>query len=154
MMLGGGCGEQLAEWIIHGRPELFMANYDVRRFHPKQMHDKQYATERSQEAYGDNYRMVFLHSQSLAGRNFIKDSLHDELVLNGAIMEEKRGVERPAFFYKEKAPIKIPAYDWYGAYGHALNKDKTYLRIVQGDETYAFSKHHEQVMNSLSQIGD
>lgn len=123
-----------------------MANYDVRRFNPKQMHDKDHATQRSQEAYGDNYRMVFLHSQPLAGRNFIKDSLHDELILNGAVMEEKQGWERPAFFYKEMAPINVPAYDWYGAYGHALNTDKTYARMVQGDETYAFSKHHERVI--------
>nr|CAD7406966.1 unnamed protein product [Timema poppensis] len=30
MMLGGGCGEQLAKWIIQGRPDLHMFNYDIR----------------------------------------------------------------------------------------------------------------------------
>lgn len=146
MMLGGGCGEQLAEWIIHGRPELFMAKYDVRRFSPKQIYDKQYALERCHEAYSDTYRMVFQHSQPLSGRNLTKDSLHDELIANGAIMEEMAGWERPAFFDKEKAPMNIPPYDWCGAYDHTLNTDKTYKRIVQGDETYGFSKHHDQVM--------
>jgi len=29
-MLGGGCGEQLAHWIIQGRPELHMYAYDIR----------------------------------------------------------------------------------------------------------------------------
>ena len=24
MMLGGGCGDQLAKWAVHGRPELDM----------------------------------------------------------------------------------------------------------------------------------
>lgn len=148
MMLGGGCGEQIAEWIVRGRPEFFMADFDVRRFHPKQMKDKNYATERSHEAYGDNYSMVFAHNQPLAGRNFIKDSLFDELILNGAVMEEKHGWERPAFFYKEKAPINIPAYDWYGANGHAVNKDKTYRRMVKGDESYNFSEHHNQVIST------
>lgn len=32
MMLGGGCGEQIARWIINGRPDKYMFNYDIRRF--------------------------------------------------------------------------------------------------------------------------
>uniref|UniRef100_A0A671T0R6 Sarcosine dehydrogenase n=1 Tax=Sinocyclocheilus anshuiensis TaxID=1608454 RepID=A0A671T0R6_9TELE len=30
MMLGGGCGKELAHWIIHGRPEKDMYGYDIR----------------------------------------------------------------------------------------------------------------------------
>lgn len=30
MMLGGGCGQELAHWIIHGRPEKDMYGYDIR----------------------------------------------------------------------------------------------------------------------------
>lgn len=151
MMFGGGCGEQLAEWIIHGRPEFHMFNFDIRRFTPKQMTDKKYVKERSHESYAENYAMVFAHVQPLAGRNLRKDPLHDELVLNGgAVMEEKHGYERPAFFYKEKAPVNIPPYDWYGAYEHAINSDKTYLHILQGDQKYDFSDHHHRVMTSPS----
>lgn len=29
-MLGGGCGRELAHWIIHGRPEKDMYGYDIR----------------------------------------------------------------------------------------------------------------------------
>uniref|UniRef100_A0A8C5ZFS5 Sarcosine dehydrogenase, mitochondrial n=1 Tax=Marmota marmota marmota TaxID=9994 RepID=A0A8C5ZFS5_MARMA len=29
MMLGGGCGQELAHWIIHGRPEKDMYGYDI-----------------------------------------------------------------------------------------------------------------------------
>lgn len=32
MMLGGGCGEQIAHWIINGRPDKYMFNYDIRRW--------------------------------------------------------------------------------------------------------------------------
>lgn len=32
MMLGGGCGEQIAHWIIHGQPDKYMLDYDIRRF--------------------------------------------------------------------------------------------------------------------------
>lgn len=31
MMLGGGCGRELAHWIIHGRPEKDMYGYDIRQ---------------------------------------------------------------------------------------------------------------------------
>lgn len=30
MMLGGGCGKELAHWVIHGRPEKDMYGYDIR----------------------------------------------------------------------------------------------------------------------------
>lgn len=31
MMLGGGCGQELAHWIVHGRPEKDMYSYDIRQ---------------------------------------------------------------------------------------------------------------------------
>ena len=34
MMLGGGCGRELAHWIIHGRPEKDMYGYDIRQVTP------------------------------------------------------------------------------------------------------------------------
>lgn len=147
MMFSGGCGEQLAEWIVHGRPEFYMYNFDIRRFTSNQMSNAEYTIERCHEAYAENYAAVFAHNQPLAGRKFKIDSLHDELCVNaGAVMEEKSGWERPAFFYKEKAPITIPAYDWYGAYGYAPNTNKAYVEILKGDQTYNFSQHHDRVI--------
>lgn len=122
-----------------------MFNLDIRRFTSDQMANKEYNVRRCHEAYAENYSAVFAHNQPLAGRNFQTDSLHDELISDGAVMEEKYGWERPAFFYKEKAPVNIPPYDWYGAYEHALNTDRTYLNILTGDQTYDFSAHHERV---------
>ncbi|XP_031636149.1 sarcosine dehydrogenase, mitochondrial-like, partial [Contarinia nasturtii] len=145
MMFGGGCAEQLAEWIVHGRPEIFMYNFDIRRFTPQQMADKEYSVQRCHEAYAENYSIVFAHIQPLAGRNFKTDPLHEQLIVNGAVMEEKQSYERPAFFYKEKAPVNIPPYDWYGAYDNSPNTDKTYQRILKGDQTYEFSGHHDRI---------
>lgn len=145
MMFGGGCGEQLVQWIINGRPEFYMHNFDVRRFTDKQMTNKSYCIERCHEAYAENYSLVFANAQPLAGRNFQTSPLHQEMIQNGAIMEEKQGYERPAYFYKDKAPILIPPYDWYGAYDHTPNSDKKYIQIVSGDQTYGFSEHHQQV---------
>lgn len=30
MMLGGGCGRELAKWILHGSPDMDMFGYDIR----------------------------------------------------------------------------------------------------------------------------
>lgn len=145
MMFGGGCGEQLAEWIIHGRPDIDMSNYDVRRFTANQLNNRKWAIERSHESYAENYQLVFANAQALAGRNLKTSALHTKLISDGAVMEEKRGFERPAYFYPKQAPIKVQPYDWYGSYGNTLNADKKYLSILQGDQKYDFSDHHETV---------
>lgn len=152
-MFGGGCSEQLAKWIVHSRPDLHMLNFDVRRFTSNQLSNKKWAIERSHFSYAENYAMVFRNAQPIAGRNFQKDSLHDTLTSNGAIMEECHGYERPAFFNNEKAIVQ--PYDWYGYYGKEINADKKYLQILKGDETYDFSDHHEVVccdLRSLSEL--
>lgn len=143
MMFGGGCGEELAKWIVHGRPDLYMFNFDVRRFTPNQLSNRKWAIERSHESYAENYAMVFRNAQTLAGRNFRTDALHEELVENGAVMEDCHGYERPAFFIQQRAVV--PPYDWYGFYGNEINEDKQFSEILKGDETYDFSDHHELV---------
>lgn len=127
-----------------------MFHFDIRRFTPKQLSDQKWAKERSHESYANNYELVFSNMQPLAGRNFQKDPLHEEMILAGAYMEEKHGYERPGFFDREKAPINVQPYDWYGYYGHAKNTDKSYRRLLRGDEKYDFSDHHETVLYPTS----
>jgi len=90
-MLGAGCAKQLASWILHDRPDLHMFAYDIRRFTPKQRKAHDWAVERSHESYAKNYSIVFPNDQPLAGRNFIQDPFHKQLVNYGAVMEEKSG---------------------------------------------------------------
>lgn len=139
MMFGGGCGEQLAHWIQHGRPELNMFSFDVRRFLPKQMANHSWATERSHEAYAKNYSMVFPHDQPLAGRNLITDSLHEVLVDSGAFMEEKQGWERPGYFLKNGKRVPTLPYDYYGSYGHKRHEAYAYEKQLLGDCKYEVS---------------
>nr|XP_020768269.1 sarcosine dehydrogenase, mitochondrial-like [Odocoileus virginianus texanus] len=77
MMLGGGCGQQLASWIVHGRPEKDMHSYDIRRFHRSLTDHSRWIRERSHEAYAKNYSVVFPHDEPLAGRNMRTDPLHE-----------------------------------------------------------------------------
>lgn len=77
MMLGGGCGEQMAQWVINGRPDLHMFGYDIRRFTNRQTREVEWATERSHESYAKNYSIVFPNDQPLAGRDLQQDPLHN-----------------------------------------------------------------------------
>ncbi|XP_017020013.1 sarcosine dehydrogenase, mitochondrial [Drosophila kikkawai] len=147
MMFGGGCGEQTALWVTKGQPDLPMFGFDLRRFTQEQGKATQWIREKSHESYVKNYSMVFKYDQPLAGRDFQKDPLHDEMMQAGAVMEEKQGWERPGFFLpaNSKKAVVLP-YDWYGSYGHQRIQDSEYERVLEGDLHYSrFSEHHELI---------
>ncbi|XP_023307143.2 sarcosine dehydrogenase, mitochondrial [Lucilia cuprina] len=144
MMFGGGCGEQTALWVINGKPDLPMFGFDLRRFTDKQSQATQWINEKSHESYAKNYSMVFKYDQPLAGRNFQKDPLHEDMLSYNAFMEEKQGWERPGFFLQKPAPA-LP-YDWYGSYGNERHKDCAYESVLDGDLKYgSFSEHHNLI---------
>ncbi|XP_065339541.1 sarcosine dehydrogenase, mitochondrial [Cloeon dipterum] len=144
MMLGGGCGEQLAQWIINGRPELAMYAYDIRRFTTEQRKDVAWAKERSHESYAKNYSIVFPHDEPLAGRNFKQGPFHKELLEEGCVFQERLGWERPGWFTL-RGPAPVPKYDWYGAYGNSKNPPSVYKELLQGDYSFGHPEHHHVI---------
>ncbi|KAK4886912.1 hypothetical protein RN001_003183 [Aquatica leii] len=137
MMLGTGCAEQIAAWIIKGRPELPMANYDIRRFTPFMQTNRTYINEASHESYATNYGIVFPNTQPLAARNLKIEAIHQLLIEQGAVMEQSQSWERPSYFLKnEIAPVL--EYDWYGCYNHTQNLDKRYVNQLEADSTFDF----------------
>ncbi|XP_069465727.1 sarcosine dehydrogenase, mitochondrial isoform X2 [Ambystoma mexicanum] len=144
MMLGGGCGKELAYWIIHGRPEKDMYGYDIRRFHHSLTNQNRWLRERSHESYAKNYSIVFQHDEPLAGRNTRKDPLHEELLSQGCVFQERNGWERPGWF-NPKGPVPILDYDYYGAYGHKPHEDYLYNQLLVKDYTFGFPAHHDVI---------
>ncbi|VVC89556.1 unnamed protein product [Leptidea sinapis] len=124
MMFSAGCGIQLAEWIIKGRPNYNMFTFDIRRFTPSQMSRAHWAREASFESYVKNYSIVFPNDEPLAGRDTSHDALHQELVEDGAIMQ-------------------VQQYDWGGAHDYPRNQDTKYEDILKGEYTFGFSKHFD-----------
>jgi len=144
MMLGGGCGEQLAKWVVNGRPSLDMYGYDIRRFCPQVSQDREWVDQRSHEAYAKNYAMVFPHDEALAGRNMKKDPLHEILETAGCVYQERFGWERPGWFTKY-GPTPVKAYDWYGAYDNLTNEEYGYKERLQLDYTFDHPKIEENI---------
>ncbi|XP_037949767.1 sarcosine dehydrogenase, mitochondrial [Teleopsis dalmanni] len=144
MMFGGGCGEQIAQWVLNGKPDLPMFGFDLRRFTANQSKATQWIREKSHESYAKNYSMVFKYDQPLAGRNFQIDPLHTDMLAYNAFMEEKQGWERPGFFLTK--PAEVLSYDYYGSYGNQKHKDNVYEHVLEGDLHYGrFSDHHNLI---------
>lgn len=144
MMLGGGCGRELAHWIIHGRPEKDMYGYDIRRFHHSLTDNKRWIRERSHESYAKNYSVVFPFDEPLASRNMRKDPFHQVLTEQGCMFQERHGWERPGWFNKE-GPAPVKDYDYYGAYDTPKNVNYKYNKLLGREYTFDFPPHHDVI---------
>ncbi|NXG33368.1 SARDH protein, partial [Dromaius novaehollandiae] len=159
MMLGGGCGRELAHWVIHGRPEKDMYGYDIRqvppgsarllqgtRFPRSLTDNNRWLRERSHESYAKNYSVVFPHDEPLAGRNMRKDPLHEELLQQGCVFQERHGWERPGWF-NPKGAAPVLDYDYYGAYKRQRHSNYMYNRLLGDEYTFDFPPHHHVIKN-------
>ncbi|XP_015449825.1 sarcosine dehydrogenase, mitochondrial isoform X4 [Pteropus alecto] len=144
MMLGGGCGQELAHWIVHGRPEKDMYSYDIRRFHCSLTGHRRWIRERSHESYAKNYSIVFPHDEPLAGRSMRTGPLHEELLAQGCVFQERHGWERPGWFTPEGTAPVLP-YDYYGAYGNRAHQDHAYGKLLADEHTFDFPPHHDVI---------
>nr|XP_019937304.1 PREDICTED: sarcosine dehydrogenase, mitochondrial [Paralichthys olivaceus] len=144
MMLGGGCGRELAHWIIHGRPEKDMYGYDIRRFHNSLTDNASWIRERSHESYAKNYSVVFPFDEPLASRNMRKDPFHQVLMEQGCVFQERHGWERPGWFNKD-GPAPVKDYDYYGAYDIQRNVNYKYNDLLGKEYTFNFPPHHDVI---------
>ncbi|XP_044000747.1 sarcosine dehydrogenase, mitochondrial [Gambusia affinis] len=144
MMLGGGCGRELAKWIIHGRPEKDMYGYDIRRFHSSLTDNRRWIRERSHESYAKNYSVAFPFDEPLASRNMRKDPFHEVLTEQGCLFQERHGWERPGWFNKD-GPAPPKNYDYYGAYNIRNNENYKYKELLGKEYTFDFPPHHDVI---------
>ncbi|XP_012689588.1 sarcosine dehydrogenase, mitochondrial [Clupea harengus] len=144
MMLGGGCGRELAHWIIYGRPEKDMYGYDIRRFHHSLTNNNRWIRERSHESYAKNYSVVFPFDEPLASRNMRRDPFHQVLQDQGCVFQERHGWERPGWFHRE-GPAPVLDYDYYGAYDLPKNSNDKYSELLGKEYTFDFPPHHDVI---------
>ncbi|XP_028826887.1 sarcosine dehydrogenase, mitochondrial isoform X2 [Denticeps clupeoides] len=144
MMLGGGCGRELAHWIIYGRPEKDMYGYDIRRFHHSLTNNNRWIRERSHESYAKNYSVVFPFDEPLASRNMRLDPFHKVLQDQGCVFQERHGWERPGWFSRQGA-APVLDYDYYGAYDVPQNINYKYNDLLGKEYTFSFPPHHDVI---------
>ncbi|XP_064082509.1 sarcosine dehydrogenase, mitochondrial-like [Macrobrachium nipponense] len=143
IMLSGGCSEQLAHWVLDGRPPRDMAAFDCRRFPKDSLQWRTWAKERCHESYTSTYSIVFPTNQPLAGRGRLTDHLHEELTEAGCFWEESLGWERPGFF--TPSPLALLPYDWKGAFGTAPHDAYPYREVLKQCHTFDLPPYYEHI---------
>lgn len=174
MMLSGGMGEQLAQWIATGAPSIDMFSYDPGRFHRDTCADPQWVQHRTHESYAKTYAIVFPSDEPLAGRGARKSALFESLAKRGCVYQARHGFERPGWFEGgasssaeaaskaagggEVALLPKP-YDFYGAYsepdsawrlaeGHpevAAHSEHRYNELIEGELTFGWPRSFDAV---------
>ncbi|OQS05254.1 sarcosine dehydrogenase, mitochondrial isoform X1 [Thraustotheca clavata] len=147
IMLSGGSGQQLAQWVMHGRPSIDMFSYDIHRFHPLMLGNQRWNRERSHEAYAKNYSIVFPHDEPLAGRNIRLTPFHKSLEPYNCVYQTRHGFERPGYFadVKTQGKVAIKPYTYYGNYNHIPHQEDAYLKAIEDDNTFGWPKSHATV---------
>lgn len=147
IMMGPGCGLELANWIVKGKTDLDMFGYNIMRYDRRCNPDEQWVRERSHETYAQQSVIPWRHDPPLGGRTAkcMKHSpLQADLEKAGAVFTEVLGWERPMLFTYEANKFKIPGYDYQGAENvpegvpcaEKLGEDNAYLQKLGGYYTW------------------
>jgi glycine cleavage system aminomethyltransferase T/glycine/D-amino acid oxidase-like deaminating enzyme len=93
----GGIGQQMAQWIATGEPELDLWKMDIRRF-GGQYRSQKLTLERTYENYATYYDIHYPNEERRAGRPLRLSPAYEEVAALGAVFGEKSMWERPNWF--------------------------------------------------------
>ena len=99
----GGIGKVMADWIVHGEPEVDLWKMDIRRF-GAQYRSRHYARERAVEVYSTYYDIHYPGEERQAGRPLKTAPTYARLADLGAEFGEKSGWERANWFTSNEDP--------------------------------------------------
>jgi glycine cleavage system aminomethyltransferase T/glycine/D-amino acid oxidase-like deaminating enzyme len=94
---GPGVGRAVAEWMVHGSPEIDVNHCDIARFHPHQMR-REHTRLRTSEAFIKTYGIVHPSEQYESDRNIRLAPMHESQQKLGAVFFETAGWERPHWY--------------------------------------------------------
>jgi 4-methylaminobutanoate oxidase (formaldehyde-forming) len=109
ILLGGGAGQIMAQWIVNGLPDVDIAEINIERMvrfqnNPKYLHD------RTVEMLGLMFT-TWPNYQVTTARNTCKSALHDRLADAGACFFEYSGWEYPEWYAPKGVEPKVE-YSW------------------------------------------
>jgi len=97
ILLGGGVGRVMAQWIVDGLPDVDVSEIDISRMLPFQNNPK-YLRNRTVEMLGFMFKDPFPNRIFESARDARKSAFHDRLAAAGAYFSTYAGWEYPAWF--------------------------------------------------------
>jgi len=110
ILLGGGVGKVMADWIVNGVPDVDITGLDIARMAPFQNTQK-YRKERTVEALGILFEVGYHNRQYTTARNIRKSAFHDRIAAANAYFGCYAGWEYPDWFAPKGVEPKVE-YSW------------------------------------------
>ncbi len=112
ILLGGGVGSVMAQWLVDGVPPVDVAAYSVERALPHEM-SRRFRSERTVEQLGVLFGdAAFPGWQPSTARGVRRSPLHDRLAAAGAHFGVSAGWEYPEWFAGAGVTPAEPSLDW------------------------------------------
>ena len=111
ILLGGGVGNTLANWIVDGVPPLDVGEINIDRMLPYQ-NNQHYLSDRVVEILGLMYKETFPNTQMQTARDVRRSVLHAQLEKAGAFFGSSAGWEYADWFAPEGREAKVEKYSW------------------------------------------
>jgi len=156
ILLGGGVGKVLSQWIVDGLPPVDVSEVNIDRMLPFQNTGK-FLHDRTVEVLGLMYKESFPNSQYETARNVRKSILHDRLDKAGAYFGSSVGWEYPEWFAPE-GEKPVVEYSWgrqnwfeYNAAEHkACREDVILMDLSLMSKFLVQGKDAQKILNRIS----
>jgi len=110
ILMGGGAGKVMAQWIADGVPDVDITEIDIARMLPFQNTPK-YLQDRAVEVLGFMFEESYPNKQFTTARNVRQSAFHKRLAEAGAYFGVYAGLEYPDWFAPKGVEPKVE-YSW------------------------------------------
>ena len=110
ILLAGGVGQVIAQWIVDGLPPIDICDVDIARMLPFQ-NNPRFLRDRTVEILGLTFAQGYFNLQNETARNARKSPFHERLAKAGAYFGAYAGWEYPDWFAPEGVEPKVE-YSW------------------------------------------
>lgn len=136
---GGGVGKSLAEWMIHGEPEMDVFGMDVARY-GDYAQNKRFIKETTGQFYTRRFVMTYPNEQLPAGRPLKKTPAYSDMTAAGCRWGASWGLEVPLYFSPSKDFTETPTLKRSNAHHIVADECKTVREAVGLLDISGFSR--------------
>jgi 4-methylaminobutanoate oxidase (formaldehyde-forming) len=111
IIIGGGLGQVLAHWIVHGTPEVDITGFNIDRLHWYQ-NNPEYRRQRTVESLGLVYKHHYPTRSPETARDVKKSPFHDRLKAQGAYFRDVSGWEGTDWYAPPGVEPKVETLSW------------------------------------------